>query len=66
VYRWVHQNRVAPLDQLDLYVDVAVTAAAIDAVVFAAAAAAVVVVVVVAAVVERLAGLVVADSQLVV
>ena len=61
MYRWVHQNRVAPLDQLDLYVDVAVTAAAIDAVVFDAVAAAAVVVVV-----ERLAGLVVADSQLVV
>ena len=64
MYRWVHQNRVAPLDQLDLYVDVAVTAAAIDAVVFAAVAVAAAAAVVV--VVERLAGLVVADSQLVV
>ena len=63
MYRWVHQNRVAPLDQLDLYVDVAVTAAAIDAVVFAAVAA---VAAAAAVVVERLAGLVVADSQLVV
>ena len=65
MYRWVHQNRVAPLDQLDLYVDVAVTAAAIDAVVFAAVAA-VAAAAAVVVVVERLAGLVVADSQLVV